>query len=111
MFGTAGDSAVAEFASARQRHIVAVVSLVRRCLSAARQAPCRGEDFIAGRKFAHSSQAFGSAFDVGPADDAVAVDQELALELRPLPLQVGLVGLGAGVAVELANRGRRRCRT
>jgi hypothetical protein len=37
-------------------------------------------------------QAFGGTLDVGPAHDAVRVDQELAPQLGPLPLPVSVVG-------------------
>src|SRR5262245_20585638 len=67
--------------------------------SAARQGLRHSEDRIGGREFAYSSQAL----DVGPAHDAVAIDEELAFHLGPLPLQVGAVGLVLRVAVELVH--------
>src|SRR5205823_4655950 len=75
--------------------------------SAARQSAHRSEDLPLGRELSHSGDALGGALDAGPADDAATVDQELALELRPLPLLLGLVRLVLLVPVELREGGGR----
>ena len=54
-------------------------------------------------KFSDPLHAFGRTFDVGPADDAIAVDQKLGFELRPLPLRISPIGLILHVAIELCE--------
>jgi hypothetical protein len=67
------------------------------------QSPCGREDFVRGKQFSDPGHAFGRTFDVGPADDAIPVDQKLSFQLRPLPLRIGPIGLILDVAIELCK--------
>src|SRR5262249_4774126 len=69
------------------------------------------DQLLLGWKLAEAGKTLTRRLDVGPAHDPVSIDQELALELRELPLKVFLISLGRGEAlhlVELLSRLRNR---
>src|SRR5262249_31990123 len=61
----------------------------RAIASSVLQCPRRGHDLRRRWEFPEAGRAL-ARLDIGPLHDAVAVDQELALELRPLALHLGL---------------------
>src|SRR6478735_10179695 len=69
------------------------------------QGPCRSQDLFARGKFPDAGQSLRGAFDIRPTDNAVLVNQELTLELRPLSLLVDLVRVVLSITVKLC-RGR-----
>ena len=71
-----------------------------------------GEQLVVAGELADLGDAVGGELDVDPMHDAVAVDEELSLELGPLALDVAAVGVVALVAVGSTSatcRRRSRC--